>query len=338
MFFVINSNDINNFLSIVSNDMPVYVPSVDKFKLFDGNFDNSIIKSTKSPKDLFFTQSEDISKFVINKKNISVEEIDKTELKRPFLIFGMRACDEKSLQILDKVFLSNPIDEFYQLRRDSGIIVTLACNKFDETCCCINFNVEPHNPCGDISCYTINNDFIFEPKTQKGIDFVYKYFNMFSINNTIDIEKIKNNMKQKFNNLPLKNLDLTPFNDNKLLAIFNDEKWDELSKMCIGCGSCTFFCPTCQCYDIRDFKNNDKTITRYRCWDSCMYKDFTVVAGGGNPRKTQKERFRQRFMHKLVYFPQNNDGLLGCVGCGRCLKICPNKLNIVNVIKKFGEK
>ena len=38
-----------------------------------------------------------------------------------------------------------------------------------------------------------------------------------------------------------------------------------------------------------------------------MYSDFTLMAGG-QPRLTQKERFRQRFMHKLVYFPANNDG------------------------------
>ena len=52
-----------------------------------------------------------------------------------------------------------------------------------------------------------------------------------------------------------------------------------------------------------------------------------------NPRKTQKERFRQRFMHKLVYFPENNDGVYSCVGCGRCLAKCPVSNNIVKVAK-----
>ena len=32
-------------------------------------------------------------------------------------------------------------------------------------------------------------------------------------------------------------------------------------------------------------------------------------------RPTQMQRFRQRFMHKLVYFPANNDGMYSCVGC-----------------------
>ena len=56
-----------------------------------------------------------------------------------------------------------------------------------------------------------------------------------------------------------------------------------------------------------------------------------------NPRHTQLERFRQRFMHKLVYFPQNNEGIYGCVGCGRCLAKCPISMNIVKVMKAVGE-
>ena len=88
---------------------------------------------------------------------------------------------------------------------------------------------------------------------------------------------------------------------------FDDPKWKELSDACLGCGTCTFSCPTCQCYDIKDF-NTGNGVQRYRCWDSCMYSDFTMMAAGNN-RTTQMQRFRQRFMHKLVYFPDNNDGM-----------------------------
>ena len=109
---------------------------------------------------------------------------------------------------------------------------------------------------------------------------------------------------------------------------------DEFSQTCLGCGTCTFVCPTCQCYDIKDF-NTGNGVIRYRCWDSCMYSEFTRMAHGNN-RLTQKERFRQRFMHKLVYFPENNDGLFSCVGCGRCLAKCPISMNIVKVMKKIG--
>ena len=56
------------------------------------------------------------------------------------------------------------------------------------------------------------------------------------------------------------------------------------------------------------------------------------------PRLTQVERFRQRFMHKLVYGPENNNGLYGCVGCGRCVVKCPSSLHIVQVLRKMRKE
>ncbi|MFR8207512.1 4Fe-4S dicluster domain-containing protein [Hominenteromicrobium sp.] len=117
---------------------------------------------------------------------------------------------------------------------------------------------------------------------------------------------------------------------------FDSPLWEELYKPCLACGTCTFVCPTCQCYDIKDY-DTGHGVQRYRCWDSCMYSDFTMMAHGNN-RTSQMQRFRQRFMHKLVYFPANNDGMYSCVGCGRCVEKCPASLNIVKVIKKFSEE
>ena len=134
--------------------------------------------------------------------------------------------------------------------------------------------------------------------------------------------------------LPLAKLNLTGFGGENLNKLFDSKKWPELSEACLGCGTCTFVCPTCQCYDIRDF-DNGKSVTRYRCWDSCMYSDFTLMAAE-NSRHTQLQRYRQRFMHKLVYFPANNEGVYSCVGCGRCVEKCPQGLNIVRVIKALG--
>ena len=136
--------------------------------------------------------------------------------------------------------------------------------------------------------------------------------------------------------LPLAKLDTSKFGGGKTETFWDNENWSSLSEACIACGTCTFVCPTCQYYDIKDF-DTGHGIKRFRTWDSCMYSDFTKMAHG-NPRLTQKERFRQRFMHKLVYFPENNDGEFGCVGCGRCLASCPISMNIVKVMKTLSEE
>jgi heterodisulfide reductase subunit C len=149
------------------------------------------------------------------------------------------------------------------------------------------------------------------------------------------VEEAKAATRAIMDKLPLKNLDLDTFDGEHLMEHFNNPAWDKLSQSCLGCGTCTFVCPTCQCYDVRDF-DTGKGVQRFRCWDSCMYSDFTMMAHGTN-RPSQKERFRQRFMHKLVYFPSNNDGIYGCVGCGRCLAKCPISMNIVKVAKTLKE-
>ena len=140
--------------------------------------------------------------------------------------------------------------------------------------------------------------------------------------------------RERMAKLPLANLKADAFGDGKTKEFFDRPEWKELSESCLGCGTCTFVCPTCQCYDIKDF-NTGHGVKRFRCWDSCMYSEFTKMSAG-QPRLTQLERFRQRFMHKLVYFPTNNDGMFSCVGCGRCLAKCPIQMNIVKVMKKLG--
>ena len=140
--------------------------------------------------------------------------------------------------------------------------------------------------------------------------------------------------------LPYSHLSLEGWDGNATETRFDSPLWEELYKPCLACGTCTFVCPTCQCYDIKDY-DTGHGVKRFRCWDSCMYSDFTMMAHGNN-RTSQMQRFRQRFMHKLVYFPANNNGMYSCVGCGRCVEKCPSALNIVKVIKAFekegGEK
>ena len=292
------------------------------------------LKTVKSPKNMFFPQTENMMRFKTEGKNIEI--IDDRDEKSPFVLFGIKACDYKAIEVLDKVFLAEPVDTYYQSRRNATTIVTLACSKPEENCFCKVFGIDATAPQGDVTTWLDNEYLYWQANTEKGESLTALVKELFEEGGEAEVEAQKAATAAVIEQLPFSNLDLSRFKPENLNELFDAKEWEEMSEACLGCGTCTFVCPTCQCFDIRDFKTHEGVI-RYRCWDSCMYSDFTLMAHG-NSRTTQMQRYRQRFMHKLVYYPSQNDGLYSCVGCGRCLNKCPQNLNIVKVIKTLGGK
>ena len=316
--------------------LPVNISGQTNFAVWteETEADLDTLKTVKSPKDMFFPQSETLYTVRKDHKKLSIEP--EALRSQKFVAFGMKACDIQGIKVLDKVFLAEPVDTFYRARREHGTIVTLACTQPEETCFCTAFGIDPAAPEGDARCWIEGDSLYMEALTEKGEKFLDSAASLTSECGDEAVRAQQEKTRDIAKKLPLHELNLTGFNGENMLKLFDSKKWGELSQACLGCGTCTFVCPTCQCYDIRDF-NTGSGITRFRCWDSCMYSDFTKMASG-NPRLTQLERFRQRFMHKLVYFPANNEGEYGCVGCGRCLAKCPISMNIVKVAKALAEE
>ncbi len=330
-------SELNTLFEAIQEKMRLYIPSDDgsgqaRFLPYQAGMRLSSAGNTaRSAKDLFFPQVENLMKFKVCGKQIEI--VDERDPVEPFAVFGVRACDCRSFDILDSVFLhTKPIDTFYQARRAGGVILTLACNEPEETCFCTTFGIDPAAPAGDVTCWKTEQWLYLRANTDKGTALV-DGLNLENADDA-DVLQVQSQIREIAGRLPFGKLDLTGFDKAHMLEKFNDPRWAQLSESCLGCGSCTFVCPTCQCYDIREFDNGSQ-VQRFRCWDSCMYSDFTQMSAG-QPRPTQKERFRQRFMHKLVYYPSNYDGVYGCVGCGRCLQKCPIHMNIVKVIKTLG--
>lgn len=330
-------NKLDALFAAIAENAALYLP-VDtkagaKYERWEsGKTWSDALNTVRSAKDFFFPQTENLMDFKIEGKQLDI--VDTRDECEDFVLFGVRACDVKSFDILDRVFLADPVDSYYQNRREHAVIFSLACTRPAETCFCGTFGIDAANPAGDVACWKTEDTLYLKAQTEKGEAALKALEAVTEPGEESAADEQKQHIAERLARLPLADLKADAFGDGKTSAFFNAPEWKELSETCLGCGTCTFVCPTCQCYDIQDF-NTGHGIRRFRCWDSCMYSEFTKMSAG-QPRLTQLERFRQRFMHKLVYYPTNNDGLFSCVGCGRCVAKCPIQMNIVKVMKTLG--
>lgn len=335
----IKVSELNGLYALISEKNPLFLPikaaGNTNFGLWEegAQVDLNTLKTVKSPKDAFFPQSENL--YTCGKVDGKTTVTPEKRCDAPFVIFGMKACDVRSVAVLDRVFLSEPVDSYYAARREHGVIVSLACSRPEASCFCGVFGIDCAAPEGDVATWLTGEYLYWNPQTEKGEALTAQVACLLERCDAAAVEETQASIREICSRLPLKDLSLKNWGAEAAEKYFDSPLWEQLYAPCLACGTCTFVCPTCQCYDIKDY-NTGSGVQRYRCWDSCMYSDFTMMAHGNN-RTSQMQRFRQRFMHKLAYFPANNEGVFSCVGCGRCVDKCPSHLNIVKVIKAFGK-
>ncbi len=338
----IAKDKIDSLFELIGSKQPLYLPvdnnsgKADFAKWQKGTKLSEKLKTTRSAKDFFFPKTEHMVSYEMSGKEVKV--VDPRKEVEDFVIFGVRACDARGFTAIDNVYLNmNPVDSYYKNRREHGTVIVLACNEPAKTCFCSTFGIDASlaKPAGDVSCWLADGKYYFEANTDKGKAFVENAKSALEDADASAVEACKKDISAKVEALPFAHLDLSKFQGKDMLKIFNSKIWDKVSEPCVGCGTCTYVCPTCMCFDVRDFATSNG-VRQVRCWDSCMYNDFTQMAAE-NPRHTQKERSRQRFMHKLMYYPMAHDGMFSCVGCGRCVESCPVNMNIVKVIKAVNE-
>ncbi|NLT95019.1 MAG: 4Fe-4S binding protein [Clostridia bacterium] len=313
----------------LANNYTVFVPAkiegISRFAPYQNGLELALEENVlMPPKDIFFPQTEKMYKFKAKDQYLEIEDLPPEEGQQ--VIFGVRSCDLKSIDCLDQVFLTKGfVDAFYQDKRDRSILIGLSCVKPMENCFCSSMGVDPQKGVGaDIQAYDLGDKVGFEAITEKGRELLGK------IETLLVEEAASVPAVEKF--VLTADIEGVP---EKLKNMFDHPIWDDICRKCLNCSVCAFVCPTCHCFDIAsEVRGEDGT--KIRCWDTCMFDEYTRMAGGHQPRPGKKERVRNRFMHKLRYFPERYDMLL-CTGCGRCVAKCPVNLDITAVIRKIKE-
>jgi hypothetical protein len=244
---------------------------------------------------------------------------------QPQVLLGARPCDAHALEVMDRLFLDDPVDLYYAERRAKTTLVGLACSDGPwEGCFCTTVGGGPAERRHlDVLLTPVEGGYAVDVVTEKGRALVASA-----------------RLEALGARAPLRAPDVAAL---PLAAAeawrrqFDDAFWGELAERCLGCRTCTYDCPVCYCFDVRDRRLADGRVERLRCWDSCQGALCFAIAGGHNPRPAQAQRLRQRYMHKFLYYPEREQGAALCVGCGRCVVQCPVNVDVREVLAHVAE-
>jgi ferredoxin len=249
----------------------------------------------------------------------------------PRAVVGIRPYDAAALAMLRKNFETAEYrDPYWCNAYEACTFVGLAVNEPSSTDFSLSTGSGPFDEKGlDVLLVDAGKHYLAKVLSDKGVAFM-KTAGWQNETDTetalIQIEELKKAAEAKISSRVF----YDKIKEQSILDLYEAPFWEDVAFACINCGTCTFVCPTCWCFDIQD-ENYGKQGTRMKLWDSCMFPLFSLHASGHNPRATKTMRVRQRFMHKLKYFLDKYEDGIMCVGCGRCVRLCPVNIDIRKV-------
>lgn len=239
------------------------------------------------------------------------------------VLFGVRPCDARAFRSLDAMLLEHaPSDSDYARRRRQTALVGLACRQPLPDCFCTSTGGAPDDACHvDVMLYQAEDGFLVRAVTERGA----------ALLEGLDAQETEAEPPpaDEFET----QVQVPP--PEAWRAHFDDAYWSRLADRCLSCRLCTYVCPTCRCFDVRDAVvaagSEGTRVQRLRAWDACLAQSYRRAAGGHDPRPLKAQRLRNRFYCKFLYAPEEF-GAVGCVGCGRCIAACPVNIDISEVL------
>lgn len=264
----------------------------------------------------------------------------------PGVIVGPRACDLEAIRILDEVFLEGDFqDPFYRARREALTLVTTDCAEVRDSCHCNLVDGKPFPEAGfDLNLSPIEGGYVAEVGSEKGqalIDGLAEAPPEATEEQLAERERMRARTMEKLGEQN-RTYELPRPHPEVVAQARESAAWDGAVRRCVACTACTNICPTCHCFLLYDQPAGEGTerFERVRVWDSCLYADYSRMAGVGgvkpNPRPELRSRLENRILHKFAWFPENY-GRLACVGCGRCIDACLGGIDLRELLKEFSQ-
>ncbi len=337
---ILAKDQVAAFIDKLKSDHQVYAPAPRGAKMVWAPLEDAGAlvwdygNTELSPKDFFFPQTECMMRFNNDPRaedGMIMQAEPELEGKRALV--GIRPCDAKAFGVLDMIFCQDEMtnDVYWRDKREKTLLVGLACNHPCPTCFCNSVGCGPHHQEGlDLLLVDLGDKLLVKEVSERGAAAAAD-LPAADQADSVQAEELKQAAEKAMGQA----VALDNIQSREVLELFELPMWDRLHESCINCGTCTFCCPTCHCFDIQDEVQGEAG-RRVRNWDYCMSWLFTVHGTGHNPRPGKKERVRQRFMHKFKYIPVKRNGEIGCVGCGRCVLLCPVNIDVREVVNQMN--
>lgn len=277
-------------------------------------------RTVLSPKTFFLPDTQAILEVEKQGKEVTLAE---PTLVQEQVLFAVRPCDARGLRALDALLLDRPPpDAYYAERREKTILVGLACPRLWDDCFCTSLGGAPDDPAGmDLMLHEGDRGYWVLEVTERGTALLE------------GLEAEETDKSPPASDLSGEQVPVLP--PESWGAFFDELYWQRLADRCLSCHACTYVCPTCRCFDVRDdiaaAGPGYAYIQRLRAWDSCMASSYRRIAGGHNPRPSKAQRLRNRYYCKFCYSP-TDFGAVACVGCGRCIGVCPVGIDIAEML------
>lgn len=288
------------------------------------------VRTALPPKKVLYPCEQILYRFSPSRGFVALPEPENRQI-----LFGVHPCDVFSFSLLDLVFAGDYPEPRYFKRRARTSVVGLSCMP-DEKCFCRSMGTDCVERGFDLFLTDIGEDYFVRVGTGWGEEVAGTQEGLFR---AVSPGAMKEYKKVSLARTAAFVASVEMSDMPQIMEIeYNNRLWEELGEKCLSCGSCSMVCPTCYCYDIYDqFDLAGDSGSRYRRWDSCLFKEFAQVAGF-NFRAERSTRIKLRYYHKQVAFVEEY-GRTSCVGCGRCIDACPAGINIVDVLNQIrGEK
>jgi Pyruvate/2-oxoacid:ferredoxin oxidoreductase delta subunit len=285
-------------------------------------------KTRWSPKEFLFPRSETLYTYTVDGSSVRLSDPPKQEVRQ--VLIGVRPCDALGLGILDDTFLGAIPDSIYGHRRECTTIVSAACAAAGPECFCTAVGGSPVGTDGsDVQIIPFEDGWLLRSFSEKGgalVESAAKEWTPASVKDLKEVEKLGARVSEQIECSPI----LREWGE-LLEKGFEHPAWEQAAERCLSCSICAYVCPSCSCFDM-NHEGNAWCGSQCRSWDACTYAVFTLHASGHNPRSTRSNRYRQRVLHKFAFAGEDQKAFR-CVGCGRCVALCPTGVDIVEAIR-----